>query len=223
MRLFLLARRDGCMCCACWQTSFTVYKYHSTCSLLQWNKSGLPAADAAQFHQIIATGKRALCVLIHLAFTTVELFHKMYTHTRGWQIHLARKLSSNKATQCCRDQMFCSLIFFFNAMESLCTHTHMQLLLLFVFLIKKGRPHEVFVEYTWSICISSQPWPYCFLLFQPQDTEAERGEVASPSAFREKQQVWDASRRYSDSRSTTFSHLHIHCISVMFSVFVKHL
>lgn len=55
------------------------------------NKSGLPAADTAQFHQIIAAGKRAPCVLIHLAFSTAELFHKMYIHVGGWQDSLGEK------------------------------------------------------------------------------------------------------------------------------------
>lgn len=79
------------------------------------NISGLPAANEAQFHRIIATGKGALCVLRTSGLTAPWNFSTkcIFTLVLG-RIHLERKLCSNKATQRFRNQMFCSLIFFFN-------------------------------------------------------------------------------------------------------------
>ena len=78
------------------------------------NVSGLPAANEAQFHRIIATGKGALCVLRTSGLTEPWNFSIkcIFTLVLG-RIHLERKLCSNKATQRFRNQMFCSLIFFF--------------------------------------------------------------------------------------------------------------
>lgn len=77
------------------------------------NIAGLPAADKAKFHQIIAPGKRAACVL-----HTSGLFHAAHS-PGGGRIHLGGKLCA-KAEQRSGNQMFCSLIFFLltNAIKS---------------------------------------------------------------------------------------------------------
>lgn len=74
--------------------------------------AGSPAADEAQFHQIIATGKGALCVFHTSGPTAPWNFSIKCTFTPvAGRIHLERKLCSN-AEQGFRNQMFCSLIFF---------------------------------------------------------------------------------------------------------------
>lgn len=83
---FLLALRDECMCRACWQTTFIVYKYHSTCSLLQreWIRfaccrQGTISSDNCYWK------KSSECTSYIWPYSTIELFDKMYTHVGGWQ------------------------------------------------------------------------------------------------------------------------------------------
>ena len=55
------------------------------------NRSGLPAADKAQFHQIIATGKRALRASYIWPYSTMELHNKMYIHIGSLQDSFEKK------------------------------------------------------------------------------------------------------------------------------------
>lgn len=66
------------------------------------NISGSPAADKAKFHQIIATGKRALCVLHTFGLTALWNF-RIKCILRLVIGSCRRKLHSNKATQSFRN------------------------------------------------------------------------------------------------------------------------
>ena len=62
-----------------------------------WNRSGSSAADKAQFQQIIATGKRALCAFHTSGLTAPWNFSIICIPTLvAGRIHLERKLCSNK-------------------------------------------------------------------------------------------------------------------------------
>lgn len=76
---FLPTLGNECVHHTCWQASFSVYKYQSTCSHSSGNRAHLPAADEAQFHQLIATGETALCVLLYIWLSSTMNFSTQCT------------------------------------------------------------------------------------------------------------------------------------------------
>lgn len=81
---FLPTLGNECVRHTCWQASFSVYKYQSTCSHSSGNRARLPAADEAQFHQLIATGAAAPCVLLYIWLYSTVNFSIQCTHSRWW-------------------------------------------------------------------------------------------------------------------------------------------
>lgn len=89
---FLPALRNECMCCACWQTAFTVYKYHSTCSLLQWEYIRFGCCRQGTISSDNYYWKRSpVCASYIWPYSTMELFHKMYIHVGTWQDSFRKK------------------------------------------------------------------------------------------------------------------------------------
>lgn len=82
---FLPELRDECMCCSCWQTSFTVYKYHSTCSLLQWQYIRFACCRQGEISSDNCYWKKSsVCASYIWPYSTMELSDKMYTQIGNW-------------------------------------------------------------------------------------------------------------------------------------------
>lgn len=120
---FLPTLSDECVRHTCWQTSFSVYKYQSTCSHSNGNQARLPAADEAQFHQLIAAGETAPWVLLYIWLYSAMNFSIQCPFTVvASRTHLKGKLCSNathvSGTKCCIYWQFFCLFVFSDALKS---------------------------------------------------------------------------------------------------------